>query len=596
MRRFVLFLILISAAPAAAQNGAIRLRPPGGGSIGFQFQNSSIANWSGQYANEMAMLQSTIARTPIPPANKNALVQAANVAVSKANDLNQLVLRGASRERIHQAHRDCDTQASNLIAMIQRSGVVSREIAQAVARVQYADSQLGHSLFGNGNDEAIWRRHVTKMAHILEEQADELRAVAGESLTVYDRNLDRSIRNFAHGCSGVERNLIAGASRDKINSDIAELNNRWQQVVAGLKSSVTANATVRAQATRVDALLGQLLATAQGNNGAIIPPNPGFGYLTKSSAFAVGAGEGGGPRVRVFMDLTGNQSIDFMAYDPSFRGGVRVALADLNGDGIPDIVTAPGPGMAPLVRVFDGRTLGLLTEFLAYDPKWVNGVHIAAADLSRNGVAMIATGADGGGGPHVRIFDLAAGKVIDQFFPYPEKFLGGVRVAMGDVNGDGIPDLVTAPGPIPPGGFSTGSLVKVYDGRNRRVITEFHAYDPRWQNGVWIATGDITRDGRAEIVTGADAGGGPHVRVFEGTNGRFLTDFFPFPREFTGGVRVAAHDINGDGVLDFLCAPGPFAGRIPPAVRVFDGRSKRPMTEFTPFEPSFRGGIYVGSK
>src|SRR5207247_2399798 len=131
---------------------------------------------------------------------------------------------------------------------------------------------------------------------------------------------------------------------------------------------------------------------------------------------------------------------------------------------------------------------------------------------------------------------LVTGTELDSIFPYDKQFAGGVRVALGDVNGDGLPDLITAPGPgMPP-------RVKVFDGRNGKVMSEFDAYDPKWQNGVWIACADVTRNGRADLICGADAGGGPHVRVFEPAKGRLLGEFFPFPMAFTGGVRVAGVD------------------------------------------------------
>jgi hypothetical protein len=147
-----------------------------------------------------------------------------------------------------------------------------------------------------------------------------------------------------------------------------------------------------------------------------------------------------------------------------------------------------------------------------------------------------------------------------------------------------------------PPGIEVGPLVKVFDGRNRAVITEFNAYDARWRNGVWVSTADVVRNGRAEILTGADSGGGPHVRVFDGLRGRPLGELYPFPLQFNGGVRVAAHDVNNDGVLDFICAPGPSESLRSPPVRIFDGRTKRMISEFIPFEGSFRGGAFVGAK
>ena len=99
--------------------------------------------------------------------------------------------------------------------------------------------------------------------------------------------------------------------------------------------------------------------------------------------------------VRLFANREGEAIYDFFAYDINFTGGVHVAVADLNGDGVPDLVVT-GPGMPALVRVFDGRTMRLLSEFLAFEPKWTGGVFVAAADRTRDGRSWIVVGADNG--------------------------------------------------------------------------------------------------------------------------------------------------------------------------------------------------------
>src|SRR5262245_55310533 len=43
-------------------------------------------------------------------------------------------------------------------------------------------------------------------------------------------------------------------------------------------------------------------------------------------------------------------------YGSTFTGGVRVALADMTGDGTVDLITAPGAGTEPTVKVYDGET------------------------------------------------------------------------------------------------------------------------------------------------------------------------------------------------------------------------------------------------
>jgi hypothetical protein len=313
-----------------------------------------------------------------------------------------------------------------------------------------------------------------------------------------------------------------------------------------------------------------------------------------------GADAGGAPQVDLFDTGTGSHAVGLFAYTPLFPGGARVAIADVTGDGVPDVVTGAGPGGGPHVRVFDGVTgaqvSGVNGSFYAYAPEFRGGVYVAAGDLDGDGRADIVTGAGSGGGPHVRVFSGATGAQlpppIGSFFAYAATFTGGVRVAVGDVDGDGVPDIITAPGP------GMTATVRVFSGTTARLVREFTAFDPGFRGGAFVAAGDVDGDGRADIVAGADAGGGPHVRVFSGATGLQLPgvigSFFAYSPAFAGGVRVAAADINGDGRADIITGAGPGGG---PHVRVFDGASgaelPTPLGSFFAYAPTFSGGVFV---
>ena len=258
----------------------------------------------------------------------------------------------------------------------------------------------------------------------------------------------------------------------------------------------------------------------------------------------------------------------------------RRTMCDVNGDGFDEIVTGAGPGGGPHVNVWTLATGAVtnLASFYAYDPAFGGGAFVGCADLDGDGLGDVVTGAGAGGGPHVRAFSLAAGYPVEiaSFFAYDPAFGGGVRVAAADVDGDGRAEIITGAGP---GG---GPHVRAFRlvGRTPIEIASFYAYDPAFTGGVFVAAGDVTGDGRAAIITGTYQFGGP-VRVFTlGPGG--VTErahFSAYFSAFSGAVRVATADINGDGVAEIITGAGPGGG---PHVHAF-GVVGGVLTDFASF-------------
>ena len=163
----------------------------------------------------------------------------------------------------------------------------------------------------------------------------------------------------------------------------------------------------------------------------------------------------------------------------------------------------------------------------------------------------------------------------------PAQFAGGVAVAAGDVDGDGLPDLINAAGP---GG---GPHVQVINGSDGSVLNNFYAFDPSFDGGISIAAVDFNGDGYADIATAAGPGGGPHVRVFSGRDGRELLSIYAYDPTFTGGVNVAAADVTGDGTPELITGAGAGGG---PHVKVFAADGTQ-LQSFYAFAPSFSWDI-----
>jgi hypothetical protein len=185
--------------------------------------------------------------------------------------------------------------------------------------------------------------------------------------------------------------------------------------------------------------------------------------------------------VRIFNGATGAEMGSFFAYNSSFTGGVRVAVGDVNGDGRPDIITGAGPGGAPHVKVFNGKTGAEINSFFAGPASFTGGIFVAAGDVTGDGRADIVVGADAGGGPQVRIVDGHVTTGAGAWLAYDAAFTGGVRVAVGDVNGDGRPDIITAPG------AGAGPLVKIFD-TSGGLLDNFFAYDQSFTGGVFVGS------------------------------------------------------------------------------------------------------------
>jgi autotransporter-associated beta strand protein len=300
--------------------------------------------------------------------------------------------------------------------------------------------------------------------------------------------------------------------------------------------------------------------------------------------FAVAEGAGGKPNVNVY-NADGSLRFTLLAYDSRFTGGVRVATGDVNGDGVDDIITAPGAGGGPHIEVFDGATSTLLQSFLAYSPAFTGGVYVAVGDVNNDGFGDIITGAGAGGGPHVEVFNGTNHALLHSFFAYSAKFTGGVRVAAGDVNDDRFGDIITG------AGAGGGPHVEVFSGVNLSLLKSIFAFDPSFTGGVYVAAGDVDNDKYADLIVGAGEGGGPHVKVYSGRLDALLDNFFAYDSNFRGGVRVGAGDVNGDGKDDIITGAGPGGG---PHVKVTTAGTLHEMDSFMAFDPTFLGGVFVG--
>ena len=262
----------------------------------------------------------------------------------------------------------------------------------------------------------------------------------------------------------------------------------------------------------------------------------------QKSRIATVPGPGGNTQAKLFNKRGIKiENSDIYASNSSFDGGGDVVFGKTDGnDNIEEIIIGAGQNDVPYVKIYKKSTKKLLRKFLAYDKNFMGGVRVTTGDLDGDGIDEIITGAGPGGAPHVRVFDNKGNVIYAKLFPFGEKIHTGADVACGDIDEDGRDEIIVSTGP--------GDEPKIATiDENGKKIKEFLAYDKNFRGGVRISTGDVDRDGEDEIITGAGPGGGPHVRVFEKNGTPRGIDFFPFHVDFRGGVDVGSIDYDQDG-------------------------------------------------
>ncbi|MDB5309102.1 MAG: hypothetical protein JWO38_3304 [Gemmataceae bacterium] len=297
---------------------------------------------------------------------------------------------------------------------------------------------------------------------------------------------------------------------------------------------------------------------------------------------------------------------------------VRTAVADVNGDGFPDSILVTGPGTPIRVAVVSGadhRTL-LVPPFDPFGGTFTGGGFVAAGDFDHDGRAEFVVTPDRGGGPRVSIFSLTPTGLSTpaNFFGIDDPtFRGGARAAVGDVDGDGTPDLVIA------AGFGGGPRVAIFNGTTvlsgapRKLVGDFFAFPgpdaTNLRNGTFVAVGDLTGAGAANLIFGGGPGGAPRVLVLSGqrvaagdvagAQAAPVANFFVAGNSADrGGVRVAAVKAGSGSRAGVAVGSGEGS---PGRVRVYPGKDFAGPGEPGTFQDlvAFGGvaladGVYVG--
>lgn len=293
-----------------------------------------------------------------------------------------------------------------------------------------------------------------------------------------------------------------------------------------------------------------------------IKPNPdiAFGLLTT---------EGPGPNNSSWLralNLKIELALDLMPFDTKY--GAYAASGDIDGDGYDEIIASKGPDPKnnAAFRLFnqDGVLLG---EWVGADTAY--GLTLSTGDLDSDwqDELVVGYGPDPKNDSVLKILKFNNNQfteILSQVAYEDLKY--GVTAALGDLDGDKLPEIITAPGPGP----HNPALIKIWklNGTELDEINSFTAFENKFY-GANIASGDIDGDGNAEIVVGAgpDPKNPAVIRAYK-ADGSLIFNLKAFDLKYGYGVNVATVDVDNDGIEEIVAGLG--AGpKNPSWVKIF---------------------------
>lgn len=185
-------------------------------------------------------------------------------------------------------------------------------------------------------------------------------------------------------------------------------------------------------------------------------------------------------------------------YTADYSGSLRVAIGDFDGDGKRmEVVTAPANGSAQPIKIYHYDGSVMVENLLPLGDKYRGGLSVALGQDS-SGSGRLVVGSGQGKEPKIFIYDIQM-KLKKTWLAFERKFLGGVNVATGNVDGKPGDEVIVG------AGKGKGPIIKIFDFNGKQLYKDFRAYTTVSKSGIEVLVADVDFDGRAEII--AQGGG-----------------------------------------------------------------------------------------
>jgi hypothetical protein len=188
--------------------------------------------------------------------------------------------------------------------------------------------------------------------------------------------------------------------------------------------------------------------------------------------------------------------------------------------------------------VFDSRDLTEIASFYPFEVSENSngGASASIGDIDGDGLKDLIMGAAPGTSPYVSIFDTGTLALKKRFLAYDAAFLGGINVSAGDLKGDSVEEIAV-------GSNNSEAHVTVWSAKSGELLNSFYAYGqndggPAFKGGVRVGLVAYAQKEVDVLVTGAGPSGLPHARVWSFSVPTYVESFYVAPETDNKGVRV----------------------------------------------------------
>lgn len=212
---------------------------------------------------------------------------------------------------------------------------------------------------------------------------------------------------------------------------------------------------------------------------------------------------------------------------------LNVALGDLDGDGKVETVVGSGRKESPRIMIYHSSMMRL-ANFPVYNTNYLEGIDVSTGDVDGDNEDEIVASARVAEGSRVWVYDYEGG-VVTEIAEFATQIgaRSGSRVTTGDVDGDGIDEIITG------SGLGQGAQVEVFSLSGAKIKSFNAGYEAGYSGGIDVAAGDVTGSNRDEIVVSRLGAGSPLVKVFDNTSNLQINSFYAHGGSHKTGVRVA---------------------------------------------------------